>query len=69
MTVREVLDCATCAVWITLGEDPNRDPIDIKVWCHGDEEEDMVLSDALLNHEVHLMTAISEAILISTNGL
>ena len=68
MTVKEVLENSTCEVWITFGEDPNRDPADIKIYCKSECEEEEVLSDAVLNKEVHLMTVKDQAIFISTNG-
>ena len=68
MTVREVLENSTCEVWITFGEDPNREPPDIKIYCKSDCEEEECLSDFVLNKEVHLMTVKDQAIFISTNG-
>lgn len=68
MTVREVLENSTCEVWITFGEDPNREHADIKIYCKTDAEEEECLSDAVLDKEVHLMTVQDQAIFISTNG-
>ena len=68
MTVKEVLENSTCEVWITFGEDPNREPADIKIYCKSDGEEEACLSDFVLNKEVHLMTVKDQAIFISTNG-
>ena len=68
MTVREVLENSTCEVWITFGEDPNREPADLKIYCKSDCEEEEFLSDSVLNKEVHLMTVKDHAIFISTNG-
>lgn len=68
MTIREVLENSTCEVWITFGEDPNREPPDIKIYCKSDCEEEECLSDFVLNKEVHLMTVKDQAIFISTNG-
>ena len=68
MTVREVLENSTCEVWITFGEDPNRESPHIKVYCKTDAEEEECLSDRVLDKEVHLMTVKDQAIFISTNG-
>ena len=65
MTVKELLNDCLCEIWITTGEDPNRDPIEIKAYAQSDYEEEEMLSEAILNSEIHLITADDDKIKIS----
>lgn len=63
MTVKDLISILTCDLYITLGEDPNNVKPDIKIMASVNDDD--VLGDRILNHEVHLMTAIDDAVYIS----
>lgn len=63
MTVKDLISTVTCDLYITFGEDPNNVLPDIKIKASVNPDE--VLCDNILNHEVHLTTAIDDAIYIS----
>lgn len=63
MTVREMMKCCTSSVWITLDEDPITGELGVLVKDAVDAED--VLSDRILNHEVHLMHCEDDIIAIS----
>ena len=63
MTVREIMGCCTSSVWITLDEDSRRGELEILVenTCNAED----VLSDWILDHEVHLMHCSDDRLIIS----
>lgn len=63
MTVREVMQCCTSSVWITLGEDSRNCDLDILVENSIDAED--VLSEWILDHDVHLMHCSDDRLIIS----
>lgn len=63
MTVREVMDCCTSPVWITLDEDSRNGDIELVVENTVNAED--VLSEWILNHEVHLMHCVNDRLIIS----
>ena len=69
MTIRDLLKCAMCPVWITFSEDPNSHDADpeVRLWCTSGSEwtEASVLSDELLDSDVHLLTVSGGAVYVS----
>lgn len=64
MKVSELIEVITTDLWITFGEDPNREEPDIILR----DASHTTLSGELLEAEVHLMTVVhSNAIFISLN--
>lgn len=63
MTVREVMDCCTSPVLITLDEDSRNGDIELVVENTVNAED--VLSEWILNHEVHLMHCHDDRLIIS----
>ena len=67
MTVRELIKCLTCDLYITFDEDPNgisKSYFEIRVSASLDNPAD-ALNDFVLDHPIHLMTAKDDAICIS----
>lgn len=63
MTVREVMECCTSAVWITLDEDSRNGELEILVENTVNAED--MLSEWILNHKVHLMHCSDDRLIIS----
>lgn len=63
MTVREVMECCTSPVWITLDEDSRNGDVIIRIENTADAND--ILSDQLLDHEVYLMHCNGTALIIS----
>lgn len=63
MTVREVMECCTSSVWITLDEDSRQGELEVLVENTVNAED--VLSEQVLNHEVHLMHCSDDRLIIS----
>lgn len=63
MTVRDLMECCTSAVWITLDEDSRQGELEILVE-HTENAED-VLSEWVLNHKVHLMHCYDDRLVVS----
>ena len=63
MKVSELIEVITTDLWITFGEDPNREEPDIILR----DTSHTTLSGELLEAEVHLMTVEHNAIFISLN--
>lgn len=63
MTVREVMSNCTSPVWITLDEDSRNGELEILVENTVNAED--VLSEWILNHEVHLMHCSDDRLIIS----
>lgn len=63
MKVREIMDCCTSSVWITLDEDSRNGELELLVenTCNAED----VLSDWILNHDVHLMHCQDDRLIIS----
>ena len=70
MTVRELLKVTISDLWITFAEDPSDEYPDItcRIRSNVDVDEADLLSDWVLESEVHLMTAKDDAVFISLNG-
>lgn len=63
MTVRDVMDCCTSPVWITFDEDSRNGEIVVKIEDTLDALD--ILTDWVLDHEVHLMHCQHERLIIS----
>ena len=63
MKVRELMECCTSPVWITLDEDSRNGELEILVANTVNAED--VLSDWILDHEVHLMHCEDDRLIIS----
>jgi len=63
MTVREIMECCTSSVWITLDEDSRNGELEILVENTVNAED--VLSEWILNHDVHLMHCADDRLIIS----
>lgn len=63
MTVRDIMNCCTSAVWITLDEDSRNGALEILVENTVNAED--ILSDGILDHEVHLMHCDDDRLIIS----
>lgn len=63
MTVGEILECCTSSVWITLDEDSRNGELEILVENTINAED--VLSDWILDHNVHLMHCQDDRLIIS----
>lgn len=63
MKVRELMECCTSSVWITLDEDSRNGELEILVENTVNAED--VLSDWILDHEVHLMHCADDRLIIS----
>ena len=63
MTVREIMECCTSSVWITLDEDSRSGELEVLVENTVNAED--VLSDWILDHEVHLMHCSDDRLIIS----
>lgn len=63
MTVRELMECCTSSVWITLDEDSRNGELEILVENTVNVED--VLSDWILDHKVHLMHCEDDRLIIS----
>lgn len=63
MTVRDVMDCCTSSVWITLDEDSRNGEREILVenTCNAED----ILSEWILNHKVHLMHCDQDHLVLS----
>lgn len=63
MTVREIMECCTSSVWITLDEDSRNGELEILVENTVNAED--VLSEWILNHDVYLMHCADDRLIIS----
>lgn len=63
MTVREVMECCTSSVWITLDEDSRNGELELLVENTQNAED--VLSEWILDHKVHLMHCQDDRLIIS----
>lgn len=63
MTVRELLECCTSRVGITLDEDSRTGELEILVENTVNAED--ILSDWILDHEIHLMHCENDKLIIS----
>ena len=63
MTVREIMECCTSSVWITLDEDSRSGELEVLVENTVNAED--VLSDWILDHEVHLMHCSDDRLIVS----
>lgn len=63
MTVRDLMGCCTSSVWITLDEDSRNGDLEILVENTTNAED--ILSDWILDHNIHLMHCSDDRLIIS----
>lgn len=65
MTIRDICKCLVCDLKITFDEDCHDGMVDIMIPVSANPED--ILSDNILDMEVHLMMARDDALIISTD--
>lgn len=63
MTVREVMECCTSSIWITFDEDSRNGDLELHV--EDTTNAEVILSDWILDHNIHLMHCSGDRLIIS----
>ena len=68
MTVKDIVRTCTSMIWITFDEDPeNYEIIDFKF--DNSFAVEKYIKEKLLNHEVYLISALDDILVVSLNDL
>lgn len=67
MTLKDIVRTCTSMIWITFDEDPESyETIDIKL---DNSSVEKYIKENLLNHEVYLISALDDILVVSLNDL